>query len=208
MAISKGPFEGFTGKLGHLVSYKLKGQQVTRHIGRITKAPSLAQLAIRQKVAIVNNFLGPIVPLINVGYQFEVAGTTKNQYNAAVSYHTKHATAGVYPNIIMDYSKAMISQGALEPVMAPTVTLNGTVMEFTWQVPAVMDGIRNDRTLLLVYCPELGRGNYVLSGARRSAGRDEIELSARYIGKELHCYIAFRASNGNSISDSVWVTDS
>lgn len=54
--------------------------------------------------------------------------------------------------------------------------------------------------MLLIYYPDLG-----ISGARRSSGTDEIELPTNYIGKELHIYIAFKANNGKSISDSVYV---
>ncbi|WP_084237312.1 DUF6266 family protein [Pedobacter africanus] len=76
----------------------------------------------------------------------------------------------------------------------------------TWAVDVDMDwGIKNDRTMLLVYCPELFKAVYVLSGARRSAGRDDLELPASFAGKDLHCYIAFKASNGKNVSDSVWV---
>jgi hypothetical protein len=59
--------------------------------------------------------------------------------------------------------------------------------------------------MLFIYCPELDKAIYVLSGARRSSGKDDIELPANYMGKEMHIYIAFKASNGKSTSDSVWV---
>jgi hypothetical protein len=207
MARFNGLFEGFTGKLGNLVSYKLKGKQVIRLIGRTIKAPTTAQLVTRQKMALVNGFLKTIVPVINLGYEFEVMGTDRNPYNAAVSYHTKHAMQGVYPNLSLDYSRALISTGPLEPAVNPAVALAGNVLEFTWAVAADMDwDIKNDRSMLLVCCPELQDATYILSGARRSTGKDESELPAEYLGKELNAYIAFAADDRQSVSDSVWVT--
>lgn len=50
---------------------------------------------------------------------------------------------------------------------------------------------------------ELNLATYVLSGARRSSGKDNIALPANYIDKELHIYIAFKSSDGQSISDRV-----
>jgi len=101
---------------------------------------------------------------------------------------------------------AFINTGLLEPAINPQVSLTGTLLTITWSVTADMDwGIKNDRTMLLVYCPELDKVVYVLSGARRSSGQDEMELPANYAGKELQVYISFKASNGKSISDSCWV---
>lgn len=205
MARLNGLFEGFNGKLGNVVSYNLKGKQVIRKIGRTTKAPTSAQLAVRQKLAVVNAFLKPILPFINTGFEREVTGTDKNPHNAATAYHIKHALKGDYPNISMDYSKALVSMGILEPPLAPAVHLTGTLLAFTWVTdPDMSLGIKNDRTMLLVYCPELIQSVYILSGARRSTGQDEIELPANFIGKELHCYISFRSSDGKRVSKSVY----
>ncbi|MNX89663.1 hypothetical protein D3C86_1216840 [compost metagenome] len=57
--------------------------------------------------------------------------------------------------------------------------------------------------MLLVYCPELTKATYFFSGARRSTGTDTIELPPEYQHKELHCYIAFKAANGKSVSNSL-----
>lgn len=206
MARLNGLFEGFNGKLGNLVSYNLRGKQVIRKIGYTTKAPTAAQLAVRQKITVTNKFLRPILPFIDAGFALAVAGTDKNPHNAATAYQIKHALQGQYPDISIDFSKARVSSGALAPALAPVTNLAGNVLTFTWQVDADMDwGIKNDRAMLLVYCPELMRAVYVLSGARRSAGFDELELPPNYVGKELHGYIAFLANNRKSVSDSVWV---
>ncbi|MNL07535.1 hypothetical protein D3C87_1282150 [compost metagenome] len=206
MARLNGLFEGFNGKLGNLVSYNLKGKQVIRKIGRTTKTPTTAQLAARQKIKITSAFLKPILPFINAGFEHEVAGTAQNPHNAATAYNFKHALQGDYPNISLDYSKALVSMGTLEPPLAPAVNLTGSLLTFTWAADADMDySIKNDRTMTLVYCPELTKATYFFSGARRSTGTDAIELPPEYQNKELHCYIAFKAANGKSVSNSIWV---
>ncbi|WEK20501.1 MAG: DUF6266 family protein [Candidatus Pedobacter colombiensis] len=196
----------FTGKLGNLVSYNLKGIKVIRHIGKTSKAPTLAQLVIRQKMATVINFLRPCLAFINIGFEIEVLGSNKNQHNAAVSYNTKHATQGEYPNISLDYSKVLVSKGVLEPVLKPQAALTGTKLSITWEVDPDMNwGIINDRSILIIYCQELDCAIYELIGTRRSTGRNEIELPTNYLGKNLHIYIAFTASDRKSISNSVYI---
>ncbi|SMC44921.1 DUF6266 family protein [Pedobacter africanus] len=206
MARFNGLFDGFNGKLGNLVSYNLKGKQVIRKIGRTTKAPSTAQLAVRQKLLAINTFLKPILPFINVGFELEAAGTDKNPHNIATAYNVKHALQGEYPNISIDYSRVMVSMGALPSALTPAASVTGTLLTFTWGVAADMDwSIKNDRAMLLIYCPELGKAVYSFSGTRRSTGTDGLELPPAYLGKALHCYIAFKSSNGKKVSDSVWI---
>jgi hypothetical protein len=166
MASSNGLFGELTGKIGNLVSYNLKGKNVVRRIGKNNKPATAAQLAVRQRIAVVTKFLRPALAVINVGFELEVAGTDKNQHNAAISYNVKNATQGAYPDIKMDYSKALVSKGTLEPVINPLADLTGTLLTITWSVSADMDwGIKNDRTMLLIYCPELNLATYVLSGS-------------------------------------------
>ncbi|MBB5439395.1 hypothetical protein HDC92_003088 [Pedobacter sp. AK017] len=206
MATSNGISGEFKGKLGNLVSYQLKGKTVIRHIGKSNKKPSAAQLATRQKMATIIKFLQPAVPFVNVGFELEVQGTDKNPHNAAVSYNVKNALQGQYPDITLDYSKVLLSKGTLEPAILPEATFTGTLLEITWQVASDMDwGIKNDRTMLFIYCPELDKAVYVLSGTRRSTGKDEIELPLSFVGKGLQVYIAFKAVNRKSVSDSRWV---
>lgn len=206
MATSNGTSGEFKGKLGNLVSYHLKGKTVIRHIGKSNKKPSAAQLATRQKMALIVKFLSPALAFLNVGFELEVQGTDKNPHNAAVSYNAKNAIQGQYPDITLDYSKVLLSKGILEPAIMPAAAFTGTLLELSWQVAADMDwGIKNDRTMLFIYCPEQDKAVYVLSGSRRSTGKDEIELPLSYVGKELQVYIAFKAANGKSVSNSVWV---
>jgi hypothetical protein len=204
MAISNGRFGELSGKIGNLVSYNLKGKNVVRRIGKNNKPPTVAQLAVRQKIAAVNKFLRATLGVINAGFELEVAGTYINQHNAATSYHMKNATQGEYPNISVDYSKVLISKGDLEPAINPGVTIAGTTLTLTWELSeGITWSIKNDRVMMLIYCPELNLATYVLSGTRRSSGKDDIALPPNYIDKELHIYIAFKASNGERISNSV-----
>jgi hypothetical protein len=205
MARSNSLFGEFSGKIGNLVCYQLRGKTIVRRIGKSNKPPTLAQLAVRQGVTVVTKFLRSALPVINVGFEFEVAGTAKHQHNAAVSVNVKYATQGNYPDINLDYSKILISMGALAPAISPGLFLRGAILNFTWAVDPDMDwSIKNDRAMLLVYCAELDKAVYVLSGAKRSTGQDEIELPTNFVGKELHCYIAFKSSDEKRVSDSVW----
>ena len=202
----RGIFGTFKGRIGNLVSYQLKGKNVIRRIGKTNKPPSLKQLSARQKMKITADFLKPTLAFINVGFELAVAGTDRHPHNEATAYNYKNALQGDYPNISIDYSKVLLSQGTLEPAINPQASLSNNILNITWDVsPEMSWGIKNDRTMLLVYCLELNKAIYVLNGAARITGQDDIELPANYLGRELQIYLAFKASNGKSISDSVWL---
>lgn len=200
-----GAFGHVNGKVGNLVSYTLNGKNIVRKIGRQTKPRTAAQLAVWQKLKLVNQFLNPILGYINVGFSFAVEGTDRHPHNEALAYNNKNAITGEYPNLSIDYSKAMVSMGTLPPALNPTVSKLANGVEFKWEVDANMDWhIKNDRAMLLLYFPQSPDAIYFLSGAKRSEGRDFIELPPANLNAEMQCYIAFYADNKQSLSKSVW----
>ncbi|WP_316788836.1 DUF6266 family protein [Pedobacter frigoris] len=204
-SMNNGPFGPIKGKVGNLVSYTLRGKNVVRIAGKTSKPPTLAQLINRQKMAVTNAFLKPIIPFINLGFLFAIEGTAKHQHNEALSYNRLHALQGEYPNIEMDYSKALVSKGSLQSAINPAVSLLANGVEFTWEVAQDMEwGIKNDRTMLLAYFPEQQQAIYIFSGAQRKEGRDFLELPANLLDQPMHTYISFMADDKTSVSDSMW----
>ena len=203
--LDNGAYGHVSGKIGNLVSYTLNGTNVIRKIGRSTKPPTNAQRAVRKKLKLVNEFLNPIFGFIKVGFSFAAECTGKYPHNVALSYNIKNAMAGEYPNITLDYSKAMVSMGTLTPAINPVVSKLENGIEFTWEVASDMDWkIKNDRAMLLLYFPDSSNAIYFLSGAKRPEGKDFMELAPAYLSEVMQCYIAFYADDKQSLSDSVW----
>ena len=203
--LDNGAYGHVNGKIGNLVSYTLNGENVIRKIGRSTKPPTNAQRAVQQKIKRVNQFLNPILGYIKVGFSFAVERTGRYPHNMAVSCNVKNAMTGEYPNIEIDYSKALVSMGKLPTAINPNVQRLDNGVEFTWDVTDDMDwNIKNDRAMLLLFFPGASDAIYFLSGAKRSEGRDFVELPAAYLSTQMQCYIAFYADNKQSLSNSIW----
>ncbi len=204
--LTNGAFGHLNGRVGNLISYTLKGKNVMRTVGYSSKSPSLAKLANYQKMTVVNAFLKPLLPFINLGFSFAVEGTDRNQHNEAVSYNKKHAMQGTYPEIHMDYSKAMLSKGELAPAVNPVVLKTQEGLAFSWDFNGNTDwAIWQDRAMLLLYFTDEMQAKYVLSGARRQEARDFIALSTADLQRPMQAYIAFMAYDLQSVSDSVWL---
>jgi hypothetical protein len=210
--LDNGPFGHLNGRVGNLVSYTLKGKNVVRVAGKSAKPPTLAKLANYQRMKVVNAFLKPILAFLNLGFAKAVEDTDRNPYNEAVSFNKKYALQGVYPNISMDYSKALVSKGDLPPAVSPAVNILSNGIEFTWEIQSnIAQQCLNNRVMLVVYFPEgvdatgIPKAAMELSGARRHECRDFMALSAKELAKPFQAYIAFIADDRLNVSDSVWV---
>ena len=205
-SLKNGLFGGFHGRIGNLVGYVLNGKSIIRTIGKSSKPLSPARKINCDRMSVVNQFLRPLTSFIKLGFHLKVAGTNRNYYNEAVSYNKKHAVRGEYPNAQLDYSKAMLSMGSLLIAEKPQIQLIGEEVEFSWAFSK--DRWRengNDRAMLLVYFPDGNAERHVLSGARRSEGKDRLYIGPRFANQRMEAYISFIKDDGSEISDSVYV---
>lgn len=206
MARLKSLFSNFQGKLGDLVGYTLRGKDVVRTVGKSSKPPTIKQLTVRKKIAVVTYMMSDVLNFINSGFSFAVAGTDKWPFNEAVSYNFKQATTGVYPDITLDYSKVLVSMGSLVPALNPAIIQQPNGLKFTWQMqPPGSANIDIDRAMLLIYFPAQRECICILTGAERKDCAQFVELAPEYLAREMQAYIAFIANDRTSISDSVWV---
>lgn len=210
--LNNGPFGHMNGRVGNLVSYTLKGKNVVRAVGKSAEPPSLAKLANYQRMKVVNEFLKPMLAFLNLGFAKVVEDTDRNPYNEAVSYNKRYALQGVYPNITMDYSKAMVSKGDLPPALSPALNVLPDGLEFTWEMQSnIAPQYLNNRAMLVVYFPQgvdvtgIPKAVMDLSGARRHECRGFMPLSAQQLASPFQSYIAFIAADKENVSDSVWV---
>lgn len=204
------------GKLANTVGYERLGQSLVRMAPRKTKKKkprSDAQKAVNLRFKIVKSFISEINDFVNVGFRKEVAGTTKIPENGAVSYNLKNAVTGEYPNLSLDYSKVLVCKGKLPGPLNAVVDLDGNILKFKWDVnPNWSKKLKRDQVMMLAYLPATNSASYWLSGARRSAGADELEAPIQLEAQGqavkdqfIETYIAFVSDDRQSISDSVYL---
>ncbi|WP_316840514.1 DUF6266 family protein [Pedobacter gandavensis] len=202
--LNNGLFGGFSGRVGNLVGYILHGKPVVRVIGHSTKALTPARKANCEKMTVVNEFLRAHLNFIRTGFRLITAGTDRNFYNEAVSYNKKYALQGTYPNITMDYPKALVSMGSLLPAGKTEIFKHEHGIEFKWEVPAdLLWEHRNDRAMLLIHFPEAKVSTAVMSGSRRHEGGEVVAIDPSLAGSRIEAYISFVNEDGTEISDSI-----
>lgn len=212
--INKGILGPIIGKIAHLVGYIRKGQPVLRSLPNKSNKPrSAKQKVVNSKFGLVSKFIASVHDFTNVGFKLDVVGKTRTAQNAAVSYNLLGAVKGEKPNFEIDYPKVMLSKGTLPPPLHPSIEFSGTTLKFNWEVLPNLDyELTRDQVMLIACLPTQNIAFHALSGARRTAGEDFLEVRPLMMDDEtskkdesIEAYIAFIADDRESISDSVYV---
>lgn len=202
--LTNGLFGGFYGRVGNLVGYTLKGKYVIRTIGKSSKPLTPARMANCEKMKVVNEILKPSIHAIRAGFRLAVAGTDRNEYNEAVSYNKKNALQGEYPNISLDYNKFLMSIGTLPVAVKPSISQNGVEITFNWEIStSPVSEYHTDRTMLVIYFPDIKETCCQLIGAKRVEGKDVIVIGPEHVDQRMEAYISFAKDNGKAVSNSV-----
>lgn len=196
----------YQGKIGNLVFYVLNGRQMVRSIGKITSAPTEAQLRNRKEMATVIAFLKPITEFINVGFMVAANKTGKSAANMAVSYNKKNAVGGTYPDIGMEYHKVRVAEGKGYEAESPTVELLTEGLKFTWLCPNIYPWpVETDQVMLLTYFPLLKKAFYITAGVQRKECSQVLYLPQDMLAQHMELYISFVAANRKSVANSTYI---
>jgi hypothetical protein len=205
--LRNGILGGINGKIGDAEGYIRNGIAYVRAKRRKSnKPPTEKQLAGRQKMALVNRFINTMTAFVGAGFELVAKGQAFSANNAAKSYQLKYALEGEYPDLAVNYSKVKLSSGKLQPAEGAAVKVLVNGLKFTWECQAIAERVYYQSTaMLLVHCPALNLSFYDLSGLKRIAGEQLIELPLDFNGHSLHCYISFVTDDRKMIADSVYV---
>jgi hypothetical protein len=204
MATIDNLFDSGRGRLGNLVFYKLKGRSIVRtKPGHFSDRKSPAQLAQRQRMQAVNNFLKPFSNLLGLTFDPESERLTARQ--AAQSYNMRNGLAGEYPNIYIDKGHVLLSRGPLPvPVRAwMEIVPEGLLVQ--WENGEEAAGsAANDNLLIMAVSPGHSSCLYQFSEARRTEGQYLWKIKPAVQENALpDVWIAF--SNRLQMSNSVYI---
>jgi len=205
MARGKNGSKFTTGKINDKVGYLLNGQWVERGIGKWKNPPTDKQKPNLEITGIINNLLKPVMPYIRIGFREFVRNTTWHQHNAACSINRSNAINTESPNLEVDFTKAVFSQGDMPIVDEVNVNVVQEGIEFSWNPDYIVEGMQlSDQAMLLAYCPEKEYAFYQLYGERRIAGKDVLKMQRYSTQVTIHTYLTFISADGKSITSSIY----
>lgn len=204
--ISQGILGGVSGKVGNVIGGSWKGIDYLRIMpASIANPKTAAQMDQRSKFVTVLNFLQPMVELLRVG--FKLYSIKMTQFNSAMSYHLKNAITGLYPDYSIDYSKVLISRGALTKADGTSVTspLEAQVVVSWADNTGSGEAAATDKALIAIVDENNGEAVYAIAGSTRSGGSLTLNLPGNFSGDEVHAYLGFVSEDGRAVASSVYV---
>ncbi len=168
--LNNGILNGGSGKVGNVIMYTRYGQDFIRvkpSFPKDKKTPR--QLAQRQKMALIHQFLRPAKELIH--RTFANDSSTRSPYQSAQSYNLKHAIAGEYPNQYIDTEKGLLSKGNIPLPTDINYTAQNKGICINWNTDTLKPYANNYDSLMLAWrFKESGFIDFLNVGARRHHG--------------------------------------
>jgi hypothetical protein len=205
--LKKGIFGNINGLVGNLITYELNGQQVVKmKAAKSNKPATLAQLNNQQQVKVLASFLKDTEVFIKTGFAALAAGTTRNYYNLAIKYNKPQSLSGYYPDVIIDYTKIVLSKGSLPPALDPAVEWVNEGLKFTWgDLSGDTWPYTEDQVMLFAYNAAKNKKFFNPNGAKRTKGWEILEIPANMRNESFEVYISFVSNDRQDVADSQYI---
>jgi hypothetical protein len=195
-----GPNSGLSGKFGSVIGYRLNGQDIIKGWPKKRQSkPSVKELANREKFALLQVWLQPILHFLRIG--FKNYAPTFQGFVAAKSYNSKHAMyqneAG---NWFVEPASVLVSYGTLPLPHLMEMKVIDDKIEITWSKETGERGL--DGAMILTYNLKTKwvTGDFTVS--RRDTGKATIDRPSDTGLDEIHVYLAFVAYDQTNQSKS------
>lgn len=187
--IEQGILGGFSGKVGPVVGYIRKGYAGIRAYRRHRGPSTVEQQRIQLRFQKLTEMANPFASAYRTGLGKSAKGKDLSTYNAFIekNFAAVSATPGLTTTV--DYSKMILSEGKLPPVLfsRPDLTTPQTVAATFQSMLQVDETSGQDQVFLFVYCPSMDMG--VMSApAERSTERVSATVPAAWNGLEVHVW--------------------
>lgn len=149
--ISKGILGGFSGKVGTVVGANWRGKDIIRSIPtKKNRKASDLQMIQRMKFKLVSQFMAPLNQLTSK-YFGEYQGA-KSRTNLAMSHHLTDAVEEINDELVINYSKVVITKGVLPSVSIDSSDIQNDTLEIAWTSNAGVGLAKvTDKLVVIIY---------------------------------------------------------
>ena len=189
--INWGITSGFIGKLGNVVGFNWKGQNIQRaHTVSGKKSQTKEQSLQRARFALITHAGGDLYEAIYAGYRAEARNRRTTQNGLFVKANMKNVIGDAPELLDLDYEHLQLSYGNLLGVELSDVAVTGNVLSATI-AEANLDDRRvgeKDHVYLVAYCPELHNSKCMAVATRDEEGEISLTMPAKWAGKRIYAY--------------------
>ncbi|WP_276361570.1 DUF6266 family protein [Daejeonella sp. H1SJ63] len=211
MAILNGGSNGgFSGKAGSVVGYFQYGQWRIRGLPKYSaknRKGSTNQNICRSRFSKMQDFLGPVLPFIRIGFNLEAKRNHNSAHNSAKSWNMLNA---FNEEGEIDYTAFRFSMGNLPGAEDAAIEEQEDQRIISWRDNSGDTGEdgdlrEDDQVMIMIYDRETRASFGPMSGARRSAGHEIVKIERSRHLIEHHIWISFISDDRQRIANSRYV---
>ncbi|MCU4156228.1 hypothetical protein J1N10_09585 [Carboxylicivirga sp. A043] len=193
--------DGSSGRVGNVITYQMYGKSYMRSLpGQYKDKKSEKQLVQRQKMQLVNAFLGPYKDVLRITFQKEAVG--RSAFMAAKSYNLLNAIGGVYPEQYLDYTNARVSRGSVPLPAEASVERTEDGVLFKWNDNGL--GYGSDTLLVIAGLHSQYATRYKQTGGERRDGSYLWKVKLSEV-EQYDFWLVFRDYKERDFSNSMWL---
>lgn len=205
--IPDGIFGGFSGRVGRVVGYNWRGEDMLR---RAPKKPpkgsgTLLQIQQREKFALVIKFLSPIREV--VGMYFGNKYRAKSRYNLATSYNLTNAVMDAGGGFELDYPKVLLTKGGLRGMESGAIASpRANMLEVNWTDNSGQGSAADDDVVLVVvYSPGMGLFQVFDPAALRNEETVQLVMPGYFSGDPVEVWGTMISANRKIAAMSTYI---
>lgn len=165
-----------------------------------TKMRKEIPLMLRERHLKATTFIKALKPLLFITYRYT---SEKLSYYSCAMRHVLNWISGDPPNMVIDYSKILVSSGPQFNTERAVAKPVGETILFKWKNDLIAKEYATDRSILVAYCETLNKCIYTAMGPPRSVGEAKLDVSA-FRGQAVHTWLSFITVDGLLVADSIY----
>ena len=206
MAISKnGILGGFSGKIGNVVGVRLNGEQILRTLPRPSKkTPTEKQNLQRLKFAFAIEFTKPFLWITERFFMDDLSGGVRK--NKIISYTLSHVITIKDQEFNIEWSKFLLSSGALSGFHCLETHIEDQVISLQWQDNS-HQGFANaeDDVYAVIVSESLEKIAFLEKISTRSTLHATLNLPTWLATETVHVYLFLHNLKAKQSSNSFYV---
>ncbi|HKG04919.1 MAG TPA: DUF6266 family protein, partial [Pedobacter sp.] len=203
--IKNGIIGAVSGSVGPVVGSIWKGIPYLRSKPERKKRrkKSAAEIATTTSFGFLSKFLKPFQPYLKIGFMHYAAEQTER--NAAHAANHNNQLIGPYPDLVVDYSRLILSKGDLPGILNPVVSFASGTLHIQWEANLVDGASGSDQIMLTVYDKISKTTAGFVGAAQRAAEQCVLGIGSLMLAGDLELYIGLTSWDRSLISGTQYL---
>lgn len=202
---SQGVFGGWTNKVGNVVGRFRGGVNIySIYQPNVSNPKTTAQQQGRRIFTMCTQFLSKVGQIASIGFKNQKNGNYWMGEGIKANYDD--AVTGTWPSYNLNFSKLSVSKGNLSNPYAPSCTVQGQDLNFSWtDNSGIGNALDTDLVGIAVYNDTKNDAVCDSASAPRSARQASFTVPSTWTGDKVEVYLMVHRADDSMVSDSLFL---